>query len=250
MTKDLYNMQYDKYGLNELSRGYEATFFHIDYGTTQFAHSSYIKEWTDNFIKGDIKTIFDIGAFEGGDSLRFSSWHPNATIYTVEATPNNYNVLVNKLGNKRSNIKTFNLAFASIDGPITLYQLTFPFNLHNDPNEKLVMGSIYSANDVQLNVHGQKNMQPIIVEGITFDSFCERNNIAEVDVLHIDVEGATYDVLLGMNKILPKIIFTEKERNDLFNKNIGGNEEMIKHLKEKGYRLEKELSNDYLFIHN
>ena len=241
-------MNYNRFGLNELSVGQEATFYHIDYGNTQFAHSSYVKEWTDQFIEHEIKVVFDIGAFEGGDSLRFSSWHPDATIYTVEATPNNYNVLINKLGNKRTNVKTFNLAFTSSDGPVTLYQLTFPFNLHDDPNEILVMGSIYSANDIQLNVHGQKNMQPIIVEGITFDSFCERNNVAEVDILHIDVEGATYDVLLGMNKILPKIIFTEKERNDLFNKDIGGNEEMIKLLKEKGYILKIELSNDYLFV--
>ncbi len=40
------------------------------------------------------------------------------------------------------------------------------------------------------------------VESITIDEYCAKNNISQIDLLKIDVEGAEYQVLLGARRML------------------------------------------------
>ena len=238
-------MLYNLFGFAEDCIGKEGEFYHLDHHGVKFLHSSFLKEWADLYL-GEVNTVFDIGAFEGGDSLRFTSWYPKATIYSFEATKNNFNIINKKLGDKHPNIKVINKAMSSTNGIITLHQLDFPFP--EITSDTLVMGSIYTATEKQLSNHGQKQITDIQVESVTFDTFCEENGITEVDIMHIDIEGATFNVCMGMNKILPKMIFTEKENNKLFNKDEGGDTELIKLLCSKGYKLVKVLNNDFLFV--
>ncbi len=238
-------MIYNEYGFVEINKGKEDVFYHSYYPDVKFFHSSFMKEWVDVYIGADVKTIFDIGAFDGGDSLRFTSWYPYASVFSFEAALNNYNVIKYKLKDEHKNIKLFNKAISSENGNILLHQLDFPFGLSDD---ELVMGSIYPTFDSKLKEGIQKNIDPIMVESVTFDSFCKANGLKQVDIMHIDVEGATYNVCKGMNKVLPKMIFTEREHNETFDKKEGGDEELIGLLSGKGYELVKKLSNDFLFV--
>jgi 2-O-methyltransferase len=241
-------MNYDQYGIDETtSFNSEGLYVHADYPDIKFAKSSFLKSWADQYVKTEIKTILDVGAFDGGDSLRFSSWYPTSMIYAIEASPSNFEILNAKLDNKRANIKSFNFAMTSENKPIKFYQ-----TIINLQAFEMIMGGIYQYNDEHIQKHYLKKLEPIVVPGISFDQFCEDNNINTVDILHIDVEGATFDVISGMTKILPKLIFTEKEgRSDVeifTNKTTGGNAELIKLLNEKGYEMVIELWNDILFV--
>jgi len=45
-------------------------------------------------------------------------------------------------------------------------------------------------------------MKKGVVKSVTIDAYCKENNIANVDCIKIDVEGAEYDVLLGCEGLL------------------------------------------------
>ena len=93
-----------------------------------------------------------------------------------------------------------------------------------------------------------KHVDSVKVKSITLDKFCEDNNITEIDIIHADIEGASYDMVRGMNKVLPKLIFLEQEANEAFtDKTHGGNFELNKLLVSKGYELLLNLGNDFLY---
>jgi len=201
---------FDKYGINDPKPGTEGRYSHKDY-PKQFNKSSFLPNLVNQHTNIEsINTVLDIGALEGGDSLRFNCWYPNAQIYTIEGSPSNYDVMVNKLG-VRENLNTFNYVMSSKIGMVDFRR----------------------------------------VESVTFDSFCKSNNITEVDIAHVDIEGATYDMVLGMNEVLPKILFAEQEAKEMFaDKTSGGNKELLALLSDKGYKMVKNFGNDYLFIRN
>lgn len=238
-------MGFDKYGIDEV-KGAEGLCKHIDFGDLTFNKSSFLKEWVEKYVGENINTIFDIGALEGGDSLRFTSWYPDAKVYTIEASPHNFEVMKKKFGDKKPKINMFNYAMSSENGFVDFYQTIYPDNTV-EGNEFMVMGSIYDIKEEKKAKHKLKNIETIKVKAITFDSFCEENNITSVDFAHIDVEGAGFDVISGMNKTLPKMIFIEQEGIEFFkNKITGGNTNLLNLFYSKGYELVMSLPNDYL----
>lgn len=235
-------MLYDEFGIFNTTID-EGVFYHKDYDGINFMKSSFRKEWIDTYIK-DVKTIIDIGALDGGDSLRFNSWYKDANVYSIEGSPNNFNVINRKIGN-RNNLKFYNYVISEKNEIVDFHLKTF---IDFEHDGQMHMGSIYKYKDIQKFEH-LSSEDSIKVESITFDRFCEMNNIESVDVIHVDIEGASYNLVLGMNKFLPKVVFLEKEGIEFFSdKEIGGNEELKRLLKSKGYELILDLGNDYLFI--
>lgn len=237
---------FDVYGLDEREfHGREGTFLHKDYPGIKFLKSGFLKEWADKLVGREIKTVLDIGALEGGDSLRFSSWYPGATVYSIEGSPNNFNVINKKL-NGRNNIKTFNYVMSDKNEAVPFHGVSYT---DFDHDGEMIMGSIYQYNDGHMAMHSHlRRSDPVMVESITFDRFCEVNNITQVDVAHIDIEGATYNLALEMNKVLPKLIYTEQEAVHVFkDKNTGGNEALCQLLESKGYEQIAFFGNDFLF---
>ena len=120
-------------------------------------------------------------------------------------------------------------------------------NAQGQPTE-MVMGTIYTFKEAKLQLHNMKSIDSVKVKSITLDKFCEDNNITEIDIIHADIEGASYDMVRGMNKVLPKLIFLEQEANEVFtDKTHGGNFELNKLLVSKGYELLLNLGNDFLY---
>lgn len=233
---------FDEFGIHSNVTG-EGVYHHNDYNGISFMKSSFKKEWLDTHIK-DVKTIIDIGALEGGDSLRFNSWYKDADIHSIEGSPNNFNVMQKKIG-IRDNLKFYNYVISEKNEIVDFHLRTYT---DFDHDGQMDMGSIYTYKDINKFKHLGKS-DSIKVESITFDKFCEINNIESVDFIHVDIEGASYNMVLGMNKILPKMIFIEQEGIEFFSdKDIGGNEELKKLLINKGYELLLDLSNDFLFI--
>jgi FkbM family methyltransferase len=237
-------MEYDNYGIDETGfRGIEGTYHHKDYLGVKFMKSGFMKEWVDEYLGDNIKTILDIGALEGGDTLRFSSWYPDASVFSIEGSPNNFEVIKKKLNN-RKNVKIFNYVITENTGLVTFYGKKYKDFEHDGD---MIMGSIYQYID-SLGYDYFSNTEPILMNSISFDDFCEINNINEIDVCHIDIEGATYNLVLGMNKVLPKLIYTEQEAIEYFkDKKLGGNDNLFQLLESKGYELVKNLGNDFLF---
>ena len=76
-------MTYNEYGINDNTGINEGIYQHKDYEGKDFHKSRFQKQWADD-IGSEIKTIIDIGAYEGGDTLRFNTWFPLAITYSIE----------------------------------------------------------------------------------------------------------------------------------------------------------------------
>ena len=156
----------------------------------------YLELIKDQLIIDDIKYIVEVGSLDGADSMFFKNHFPLSTVYTIEGLPENYN----KYLKDNKDIQTFNIVISDYIGNVNYYVKNIN-GLHGIYNR----GDNYGTETIQLPC-------------ITLDKFCEDNNIPQIDILKIDVEGATLDVLKGMGNILPniKIMHIETETYPFF----------------------------------
>jgi FkbM family methyltransferase len=155
-----------------------------------YINGYYEKNETDYWFKRckEAATVFDIGANVGYFSLlaarSFKS--KNATVYAFEPVTKTFNRLKENIFlNNFSNVRVFQKAVSSNNGAIKI-------NIGN--NQNWGMSSI--------NTHEYLSGDSEIIECITLDSFCETQKIDKIDLIKIDVEGAEYRVLKGMEVVL------------------------------------------------
>jgi FkbM family methyltransferase len=126
------------------------------------------------------KVILDVGANIGLFSLYAYLKAPSAQIYCVEASPTTFRTLdrnVNRNG-LFNNIHAFCNAIGSQVGSATFYE-----------TEVSGWSSLYAN-------RGAENGSPIEVEMKTLATFCSEHNIAAIDYLKMDIEGAEYSTIL------------------------------------------------------
>jgi FkbM family methyltransferase len=163
-----------------------------------------------NIIKKYIpkpKNIIEFGSYDGGDGIFLKNNFPNADVFSIEACPDRY--LNIKELEKIFKINVFNYAIADYDGIIEFYQV-------HDENVVDNIKKIGSSGSINKKTNLYKTqfkhlteLSPISVNCITIQTFCNINNIKEIDYMHIDTEGAEHKVLLGFANIRPKIIRLE-----------------------------------------
>lgn len=139
------------------------------------------------------KVFLELGAREAHDSLYFKELYPQARVVAVEA-----NELVWK-ENYTDKIEYFN---AGVFNETT--RLKFHLN-----ERKLGISSFRDRG-------AKYGSQVVYIDTITADAFCRRHNIDEIDVLKLDVEGCSYEVLESFGDKLKNIkvmhIETETEK--------------------------------------
>lgn len=151
--------------------------------------------------------IFEIGASNGADA-----WHlqqsfgvePNQ-VYCFEANPGNYQTLCSNF----PNFNNYHVAVSNFTGKQT-------FQLHQPAADissfkKRVSHYIYQGN--YLN-----NYEEIDIDTCRMDDFIKQNTIKSIDICKIDVEGCSYEVLLGFGDSLNlvKSIHIEGELVELY----------------------------------
>jgi FkbM family methyltransferase len=157
----------------------------------------------DYFPNINDKLIFlEIGALHGNDSIYFKTKYKNSDVYSIEGSKEVYET---HLYNKKNIIKIFNICIFSFDGNIT-------FNIKKN-NENGLLSGIHSVYD-RGEIYGQDQEY---VPCKKLDTFCIDNNIEYIDVLKLDVEGATFDVLNNCNMLTKiKIMHIETEDYPFF----------------------------------
>jgi FkbM family methyltransferase len=190
------------------------------------------------------KVIFDVGSYDGGDAIRFKYRFPDAHVVAFEADPDRHGVVsdnVTPLG-----ITCVNAAVCDRDGPVPWYQSR---DGRFDDVKAGAQGSIYRHSPEYERRYGfvRQSPTPMSVEGIRIDTFCRRAGIDDIDVAHIDVEGAEHEVLAGFGEILPKLVYLEVLP---FFAWMGAEQpkELHRKLSCAGYLLAAELTNDRLYV--
>lgn len=160
-----------------------------------------------------IKTVFDVGANDGGYSLSLHHYFPKASYYCLEPHPHTFQILTQNTQSKPLFYR-FNLAVSDKSGQvITLYDFASNAPLKStQPTSTLA--SVYPQ--VISEYHNQP-AETHRVKTISLDEFAENQKISHIDWLNIDVEGHELAVLHGAQKMLEsrKIKLIQVEFNEM-----------------------------------
>lgn len=140
-------------------------------------------------IRGSV--FLDIGANIGMYSLLLRRNFKE--IIAVEANRTIYETLCRKVSGRR-NIHPLWSAISDVDGEVSLYQT----DLCDTILSKFEYRPLHSPSVEKV----QEGRNPTTVPSLTIDSLLNKFNVALVDVMKIDVEGAEFHALRGASKSL------------------------------------------------
>lgn len=146
-----------------------------------------------NYLREDM-TVFDVGANIGEISLLFSRFvGTKGRVYAFEASKSVFEKLTKicQLAGC-TQIVLNDKAVADQEGMLQLYVYD---EKHSGWNSLADRPLFKYGIDVK-PTHIEE------VEAVTIDGYCQRNNISQIDLLKIDVEGAEYQCLLGARRML------------------------------------------------
>ena len=175
------------------------------------------------FQKEKVKTVFDIGACEAEDSIRYSILFPKSTVYAFE--PRKDNIAIGEASiqkYKRNNIVLENIALSNENGTAEFFlsegqpknasiELEWDFGNKSSsllpPTEEMKKHTSW----LQFNTRIQ-------VETMRLDTYAKNKKIDAIDFVHIDVQGAELLVLEGAGDFLKnvKVIWMEVEAVELY----------------------------------
>jgi FkbM family methyltransferase len=167
------------------------------------------KELKTLFKKNSPLIIFEIGACEGEDSIRYANLFPRSKIYAFEPLPENVErITINIQVYKKSNILVFPYALSDTTGSSTFYVSSgVPTGQENNNDWDFgnKSSSLLSPDKHIDLVKFIDFKRKIVVKTITLDEFCQNNQIIGIDFIHMDVQGAELMVLSGGKKSLTSI---------------------------------------------
>ena len=185
----------------------------------------------NNISKGNL--VIDVGANIGYFSLIMAKCVENGKVFSFEPELKNFELLEKNLDeNEYSNVVLENKAVGNKNGITEMYLADKNDNIYSSSMHKIFSSKIVSqlSNTISVNI-------------IKLDEyFVNLGLINKIDLVKIDVEGAEFDVLRGMEKIIDgnkniKIImeFCLENLED-----FGSNPKDIMHfLKDKGFKIWK-----------
>ncbi len=180
-------------------------------------------ELRDVFGDSGCRVVFDIGACEGEDSIKYALLYPGATVYAFEPMPGNIariRDLVARYGVEQR-VKYFQMALSDSQGSSVFYASSgAPDHLENsiDWDYGNKSGSLLQPDAV-------KDLYPWLefddhstVRTETLQAFCTEAGVSHIDLVHIDVQGAELMVLRGAGDMLKNIrmIWMEVEEAPLY----------------------------------
>lgn len=159
----------------------------------------------------DNPVIVDCGAYDGNDSKKIVSFWPHGSLHAFEPDPQNFSRLINNIG-MHPNCHCYPLAVSDKNG-------TAVFHQSNDPrwDKHTYSGSLLTPKE-HLNYSVVEFKTTVEVQTITFDTWAEKYNIKQVDMLFLDMQGYELLALKNATNLLKnvKVIYTEVEFVEAF----------------------------------
>jgi len=168
-------------------------------------------------------TIFDIGACEAEDSIRYASLFPKATVYAFEPRTDNCakaKELIKKYS--KQNIILENIALSNENGTAEFY-LSEGKPEGGENYKEWDFGNKSSSllppsEEMQKHTSWLQFNKKIEVETMRLENYAATKNLTTIDFAHIDVQGAELMVLEGAASFLKqiKMIWLEVEAIELY----------------------------------
>ena len=186
--------------------------------------------------------IFDVGAHYGETIRLFSNKFKIKKIYSIEASPQNFQVLKKKISKKQIDLNKVEIFNFGLGNQIAKSYINQAIESSSSTINEVNEDSKYLKRKLKiLNIN--KNdvfYRKIPIQLITLDSFIEKLNIQKVDLLKIDTEGYELNVLKGLSKYSQRfsLIYFEHHYDDMIIKNYKFGD-IHKLLEEKGFSMIK-----------
>lgn len=173
--------------------------------------------------KNNVQTVFDIGACEAEDSIRYSLLFPNAIVYAFEPRMDNLTIGKESIKKyKRQNIVLENIALSNENGTAEFFLSEGePGDLKN--SEEWDFGNKSSSllppsEEMKKHTSWLKFNKKTVVQTVRLEKYVADKNIKSIDFAHIDVQGAELMVLEGAGSFLQnvKLIWMEVEAVELY----------------------------------
>jgi FkbM family methyltransferase len=154
-------------------------------------------------------TIFDIGACEGEDSIRYCRRFPSARLFTFEALPANQGLI-------RENFVRYAITRAELV-PLALSDRfgTAAFHVSSGRPKEEFAGKDWNYGNKSSSLLAPASSAPmhdwiefrdsITVPTETLARFCSARGIRSIDFVHLDVQGAEGLVLAGAGPMLRQV---------------------------------------------
>jgi FkbM family methyltransferase len=159
-------------------------------------------------------TVFDVGANLGQTILFYKKNFENIKIFAFEPHPECFSFLEMNFSGKA---EVYNFALSNFEGISPFY--ISPFAETSTLKLPNYSSKWFHIKNLILGLDKKNAYTKIDVQTSTVDSFIEKNQLLEIDLLKVDVEGAELQVLQGcldaFSKKIVKSIQIEIHHNDL-----------------------------------
>ncbi len=199
-----------------------------------------IKETFEQWIDlSNIMTIVEIGSWHGNDAKSMATTFPNAEVYYFEPNPDYYDDCLSK-SKGMSNMYFINKAVINKNG----YTDFYPTNSGNGG-----ISSIYSLNDLGHKANWSQK-DKVRVECVSINQWGKDNNISQIDLAEIDVQGAELLCLEGMTDYLNGVrgLMIEVCINSYYNGKQAYQNEVVDLLTPYGFELMKYIPDNDGFV--
>ena len=147
------------------------------------------------FLANKELVIFDVGAQYGQTAFEYSKRFNNSKIYSFEPFKESFNILMDNI-REITDIQIFNFGFGDSIG-------TKKFNC----NSFSATNSILETHEEGISTWGTnllETIETIDINVTTIDDFVEQQEINEIDILKIDVQGYEFNVIQGAHRLILK----------------------------------------------
>jgi len=202
-------------------------------------------------------TIFDIGACEGEDSVRYARRFPRSTVYAVEPLPANVERIRATIKRYHTkNVRVLPFALSDVRGKARMFVSTGrpPAVPDSDDWDYGNKSSSLLEPDRHLELVPWVHFDDIVeVETRTLEDVCAEYGVPRVDFIHMDVQGAELKVLDGLGPLLQGVvaIWLEVEAVPLY-RDQPLKDDVEQYLRARGFEVSKdtvdEISGDQLWV--
>jgi len=185
--------------------------------------------------------IFDIGACEGEDSIRYARLFPGARVLAFEPLPENQSILMANVSKYGVSVELVPVALSDRRGSST-------FHVSAGQPPELFSGECWNYGNKSSSLLPPAAAEPmfgwisfpetITVQCETLDDVCASHDLKHVDFVHMDVQGAEGLVLEGAKLMLPRVrVIWLEVSNRTFYKGQKLRTEIEELLQRKGFAL-------------
>jgi len=179
--------------------------------------SGYISETSEQerellklFRKDQKLTIFDVGACEGEDSIRYATRFPNSRVFAFEPLASNWELV-------RANFERYSISNAELVGvALSNSAGEADFHVSSGRPDELFRGGDWNYGNKSSSLlpptskspmYGWVRFEEVVrVRCEVLDDFCRTRRILRIDFVHMDVQGAEALVLAGAKEMMRRIV--------------------------------------------